>query len=205
MYGLGGLLRSRLYEDYHTHDYVDLDRTKDISRKKQKVTKAVLQQINRRDIYLAEALQVTCVYEITQSRDIFNAPVEVQGLTLSNYALTVLNMHIGNLSAKLQKLKQLLHKVLHDGGVARSKKTSLKMLLAEECKALAVVLEQGAKVYGASFKLKLNRYYENMQVLQLQARSSSEGSKSKKQKNPASLIQKGLEKGMTLQEHRFEY
>ena len=135
MYGLGGLLRSRLYEDYHANDYdaVGGRSNKQLSSKKQTVSKAVLQQINRRDKYLTKALQVNCVYEITESKDIFNKEIEIRGISLSNYALTVLSMHIGNLSANLQKIKQLFQMTFQRSGrVATSETTFLKSKLAED-------------------------------------------------------------------------
>ena len=202
MYGLGGLLRSRLYEDYHANDYdaVGGRSNKQLSSKKQTVSKAVLQQINRRDKYLTKALQVNCVYEITESKDIFNKEIEIRGISLSNYALTVLSMHIGNLSANLQKIKQLFQMTFQRSGrVATSETTFLKSKLAEECKALALVLEQGAKLYEESFRLRLNRYYENMQILQTQ--SSKENFK-KKKKNAALNIQNVLEKGRFMMKWR---
>jgi hypothetical protein len=189
MYGLGALLRSRLYEDYHKT--IEDDSSKKRVAKKKKMSKAVVQQIKRRDQYTENALQEYCVYEITNSRDILNEPAEVQSMSLSNYALTVLNMHIGNLSAKLQQTRITFQKSLQMGTVT----TNLRIQMAEECNALARVLEQGAKLYRASFKLNLKRYYENMQLMQTQDVSLDKKTL-KKANNVAKKIQKSLEKGM---------
>lgn len=209
MYGLGGLLRSRLYEDYHADDFSEGISSKQLSAKKNKVTKTVLQEINRRDKYLAKALQVNCVYEVTQSRNIFNEVVEVQGISLSNYALTVLNMHVGNLSSRLQRVKQAFQKSLQSNNKgAKNRTTLLRIKFAEECKSLANILEQGTKLYEKSFKLHLNRYYENMQILQSPSQSGHDApiTTKKQKKNGLGIkIQNDLERGKTHAMKKFLY
>jgi hypothetical protein len=184
MYGLGGLLRSRLHEDMYANEF-------DTVAKKKKFSKTVLKQILLRDQYLNKALQPYCVYEISDTREIFYSPVNVKGVTLSNYALTVLNMHISNLSGKIQKMKQLLKKSAPRSGKVASFETSrLKEKLADECRKLAQVLVQGAKLYAESFKVQMKRYYENVQIIE--KRSPSEN---KKHKKNDIAVQKVLENG----------
>lgn len=180
MYGLAGLLRSRLHDEY--------------SVKKQKASKSILKQLHLRDEYMSKALQPYCVYEITEAREVLYNPDEVKGVTMSNYALSVLNMHISSLSGKIQQLRSLLQKATSSNSGDSSKAVNqLKLQLAKESSDLATVLEQGGKLYRESYKIQLWRYYANAQLMEKMTPK-----KKKKDKKHIAKVQKELEKGTAL-------
>lgn len=186
MHGLAGLLSSRLVEDQQARD-LDAPGTK---ASKSSNSNSIDLHIAHRDKHLSKVLLPYCVYEATPDREIVHEHVSVKGLTLSNYALTALDMHIGNLSNKLQKIKEKLIKAI--GSAADSKTTSLlRTRLAETCAELAEVLERGAAMHRESFRLRLKRFYENALVMQTRTSAVS-----KNQKKIDSATQKQLEKGM---------
>ena len=196
MYGLGALIRSRLFEEYYGEENSYLGGLTKGTSKKHKFTKTVLKQINKRDFYIAKALRTHCVYEVSQAKELYYDSIRIQDLNLSNYALTVLNIHIGNLSARLQKIKKKLQSVSSKAGDHDpSEILLLKSELAHESMSLAMILEQGAKLYEQSFKLQLKRYYENMQILESRDMTEPQVNKMKESGNS---IQEKLQKGHSI-------
>lgn len=210
MYGLGAIIRSRLSE-YHHADALDdalgrpfsqskPEHTRPKKKPKKAASAGVLRQLDRRDKFIAEALRPKCVYEQSSSREMLVETSGVRDITLSSYALTVLNLQVGILSAKVQRIQRAL---LKSGGEGEregegewegAQPSSLQTLLAKHCTALAELLQRGGALHRKTLALKLGRYYENMISLQAPLPGDSSAQRKVSEAHSAE-VQRRLEKG----------